>query len=147
MASTLLAMSSTPYTYVTATSRYKLRPTQCKSPVIENTHSAAPDVVAPDSLHQPVHNQQRNIKRGNICTEDFESWYKTCFTLSVKDHDTCYISTSVAVIWCTPDCDEVLIEMVFVSFHDELMCSCNQREIIYMVELHQNTPKNGGMYL
>jgi hypothetical protein len=73
--------------------------------------------------------------RGLICTEYFEGGYKTSFTLSVENHDTCDIPTSVTVIRCTPDRNEILIEMIFITFHDKLMCSCNQGEVIYMVKL------------
>ena len=74
--------------------------------VIENTHSAALDEVVLYSLHLPVSHQQKIHEIGRrICTENLEGWYKTCFTLSVQDHDTSYISTSVAVIRSTPYSD------------------------------------------
>ena len=72
--------------------------------------------------------------KGLICTENLESRYKTSVT-SVQDHDTSYISTPVAIIRCTPHCNEILIEMVLVSFHDKLMSPRNQREIINMIKL------------
>ena len=113
-----------------------------------NTHSAALYVVVPDFPHQQVHNQQRPIKLnppqtaqrttrldggggegggGIICREYSEGGNKASFTLTIENHDGCDVSASIAVIWCTPDGNEVLIEMVLVPFHDKLMSACNQR--------------------
>lgn len=51
-------------------------------------------------------------------------------------HDTRYVTTSVAVVWCRPYSDDVLIlEVVFVAFVDELMCACYQLEAVDVVEL------------
>jgi hypothetical protein len=75
-------------------------------------------------------------QRGHICTENFECWDKTAVALAVEDHDTGYISTAIAVIRGTPDCDEILIEMILVAFHNKLMGPCDQGEVVYVVELH-----------
>ena len=65
--------------------------------------------------------------RGVICREYSEGGNEACFTLTVENHDGSDVSASIAVIWCTPDGDEVLIEMVLVPLHDKLMSTCNQR--------------------
>jgi hypothetical protein len=46
------------------------------------------------------------------------------------------ISTSIAVVWRTPYRDDVLVvEVVFVAFVDQLVCTCDQREVVDMTEL------------
>ena len=64
---------------------------------------------------------------GVICREYSEGGDEAGFTLTVEDHDRSDVSASIAIIWCTPDGDEVLIEMVLVSLHNKLMRTCNQR--------------------
>lgn len=73
---------------------------------------------------------------GSICREYSECWNKASFTLTVENHDGCDVSASVAVIWSAPDGDEVLIEMVLVPLHHKLMGTCNQRQIINVIELY-----------
>jgi hypothetical protein len=64
--------------------------------------------------------------------EDFKGSYE----LVVHIQDRCDITTSVAVVWCGPNCNEVLIsEPVFKAVHDELMRSGNQRNVIDMIKL------------
>src|SRR5271170_3093538 len=64
---------------------------------------------------------------GVICREYSEGGNEAGFTLTIENHDGSDVSASIAVIWRTPDGDEVLIEMVFVPLHDKLMSTCNQR--------------------
>jgi hypothetical protein len=46
------------------------------------------------------------------------------------------VSTSVAVVWRTPYCDNILIvEVVFVSLIDQLVGACNQGKVVDMAEL------------
>lgn len=46
------------------------------------------------------------------------------------------ISTAVAIVWCTPDCDEVLgREVVLVALLDKLVCSADELELVDMIEL------------
>ena len=45
------------------------------------------------------------------------------------------ISASVAIVWCGPNSDEVLISKpVLESVHDKLMCSGDQRNVIDVIE-------------
>jgi hypothetical protein len=74
--------------------------------------------------------------------EDFECGDETRFAFAVEDHDAGDVAAAVAVVGGTPDGHEVLIKVVFVAFHDELMGSCNQREIIDVIEL-PSAPESG----
>jgi hypothetical protein len=67
--------------------------------------------------------------------EDFECRHETRFALAVEDHDAGDVAAAVAVVGGTPDGHEVLVKVVFVAFHDELMSSCDQREIVDVIEL------------
>ena len=59
--------------------------------------------------------------------------------LVIYVQDGGHISASVAVVWCRPNSHEVLIsEPVFESVHDELMCSCDQRDVVDVIELGSN---------
>lgn len=44
------------------------------------------------------------------------------------------VSAPVAVVRCRPDRDELIIKKRFVSFHDELVCSGDQGQIVLMVK-------------
>jgi len=49
------------------------------------------------------------------------------------------VTTSVAVVWSRPDGDEVLVfEPVLEAIHDELMCSCNQSDIVDVIEFSRD---------
>jgi hypothetical protein len=70
-----------------------------------------------------------------ICAKYLEGGNETAFAFAVEDHDGSDVAASVAVIGSAPHRDQVLIKVVFVAFHDELMCSCDEREIVDMIEL------------
>jgi len=67
--------------------------------------------------------------------KDFKCRHKARFPLAMKDHDTGYIAAAVAVVGCAPYGHEILVKVVFVPLHDELMGSCDQREVVDMIEL------------
>lgn len=53
-----------------------------------------------------------------------------------QGHYACDIAAAVAVVRRGPDRDDVLrCEVVFVSFVDELMCSCDELKVVDVVEL------------
>lgn len=59
------------------------------------------------------------------------------FEIFSQGHDTGYVAATVTVVWSGPDGHNILIlEVVFVTFVDELMCSGNKREVVDMVELY-----------
>ena len=61
--------------------------------------------------------------------------FKSRFQIIANFTNGCQIPASVAVIWCTPHGDYVLVvEMIFVSLVDQLVGACNEREIIYVAE-------------
>lgn len=54
-----------------------------------------------------------------------------------KGHDTGNVTASVAVIWCRPNSYYILVlEVIFVTLVDQLMCACNELQTVDMVELH-----------
>lgn len=49
--------------------------------------------------------------------------------------DRSQVTTSIAVVGCTPHGDDVLVgKVVFVSFVDQLMCASDQGEIVDVAE-------------
>jgi len=71
----------------------------------------------------------------------FKCWYKARFPLAMKDHDAGHIAAAVAVVGSAPYGHEILVEVVFVSLHDELMGPCDQREVVDMIELESARSK------
>ena len=49
-------------------------------------------------------------------------------------HDCSLVTASVAVIGCAKDRDHIPILTPVVPFHDQLMCSGNQRQAVIVVE-------------
>lgn len=51
-------------------------------------------------------------------------------------HDGCHVAAAVAVIRCTPDCDDVLgLEVILVTLVHELVGASDELEVVDMVEL------------
>jgi hypothetical protein len=64
--------------------------------------------------------------------EDFKGSYE----LVVHIQDRCNITTSVAIVWCGPNSNKILIsEPVFEAVHDKLMRSGNQGNVIDVIKL------------
>jgi len=49
-------------------------------------------------------------------------------------HDSCLVTTSVAVIWSRENGDNISILRPIVPLHDQLMCSCNERQAVVVIE-------------
>ena len=59
--------------------------------------------------------------------------------LVIYVQDGGHISASVAVVWCGPNSDEILIsEPILESVHDKLMCSGDQRNVVDVIEFGGN---------
>ena len=67
--------------------------------------------------------------------KDFKCRHEARFALAMEDHDTGDIAAAVAIVGCAPYCHKILVKVVFVPLHDQLMGSCDQREVIDVVEL------------
>jgi len=68
--------------------------------------------------------------------EDFKGSYE----LVVHIQDRCNITASVAIVWCGPNGNEVLIsEPIFEAVHDKLMRSGNQRNVIDVIKLSSHS--------
>lgn len=53
----------------------------------------------------------------------------------VDFHDSCLVATAVTVIGSGENGDNVLVVTPVVAFHNELVCTCNQRQTIVVVKL------------
>jgi hypothetical protein len=66
------------------------------------------------------------------CTKQFERGLEIFPNFT----DRGQVSTSVAVVWRTPYCNDVLVvEVVLISLVDQLVCACNQGKVVDMAEL------------
>ena len=55
------------------------------------------------------------------------------FVVHIQDRSD--VSASVAVVWCGPNSDEILIsEPILESVHNKLMCSGDQRNVVDVIE-------------
>lgn len=53
----------------------------------------------------------------------------------MDSHDGSHVPATIAIIWRRPNCDELLVEHVFVPFLHELMSAGYQVERVDVVEL------------
>ena len=59
------------------------------------------------------------------------------FVVHIQDRSD--VSASVAVVWCGPNSDKILIsEPILESVHDKLMCSGDQRNVVDVIEFGGN---------
>jgi hypothetical protein len=66
------------------------------------------------------------------CTKQLEGGLEVVSDLT----DGGQVPTPVAVIGRTPHCHDVLVvKVVFVAFVDQLVCTCDQREVVDMAKL------------
>ena len=78
---------------------------------------------------------QQNSNRKLICTKDFKGGNETTLAFAIKNHDAGDVTAAVAIIRGAPNSDKILVKVVLVTFHDKLMGSRYQGEVIDVVEL------------
>lgn len=85
---------------------------------------------------QKVFTTSRSRRRHvSLIIADGAEKFECRFEVLANFADGRQIAAAVAVVWRTPDCDDVLFgEVVFVAFVHQLMSSCDEAKIVDMTK-------------
>lgn len=62
-------------------------------------------------------------------------WLVTAKKMLPENTRNTVLTTAVAIIWRAEDGDHILVVAPVVALHDQLVCPCNQGQLICVVEL------------